>query len=156
VSQGAPSSHNRALAGFVPEDVQRGLESAVWLSPALPAYRTAMAFAVAVASKTSIAGHTGQVAPSTAWFGSPSLANAPRLFIIASDKSRRPGPNNDVGCSKRDGSERQRLSRPPRAARHPRPPFRRQGPPVGDLGSNHRIHDQTSRIHRVGAARRPS
>ena len=50
-----------------------------------------MTLAVTVASKTSVAGHAGQVAPSAAWFGSPFLANAPRLFIIASDKSRRPG-----------------------------------------------------------------
>ena len=55
------------------------------------AYWTVIAFAVGVASKTSVAGHTGQATPRLALLGSPFSANAPTLFIIASDRARRPG-----------------------------------------------------------------
>ena len=52
-----------------------------------------MALEVGVASKRRVDGHVGQVTPRAAGaFGSPRFVNAPRLFIIASDSSRRPGP----------------------------------------------------------------
>ena len=50
-----------------------------------------MAFAVGVALKTSGAGHVGHFAPSAVLFGSPLLAKAPMVRIIASDSATRPG-----------------------------------------------------------------
>jgi hypothetical protein len=49
-----------------------------------------MAFAVGVASKSSIDGHVGHVTPSAGVFGSPVRAKAPMLRIIASASANRP------------------------------------------------------------------
>jgi len=54
-------------------------------------YCTEIAFAVGVASKTSVEGHVGHFAPSAALFGSPLAAKAPMVRIIASDSASRPG-----------------------------------------------------------------
>src|SRR5262245_52564814 len=53
-------------------------------------HRTETAFAVGVASKSSIDGHVGHVTPSSGLFGSPVRAKAPMLRIMASDSARRP------------------------------------------------------------------
>ena len=53
-------------------------------------YCTEIALVVSVASKISFCGHVGHVVPSVALFGSLFFANEPMLFIMASDKSRRP------------------------------------------------------------------
>ena len=49
-----------------------------------------MAFAVGVASNTSVEGHDGHFAPSAPLFGSPLCAKAPMLRMIASDSASRP------------------------------------------------------------------
>src|SRR5262249_23132375 len=54
-------------------------------------YCTEIAFAVGVASKTSVEGHVGHFVPSAALFGSPLAAKAPMVRIIASDSASRPG-----------------------------------------------------------------
>src|SRR5512141_593863 len=53
-------------------------------------YCTVICLSVRLASKCSTAGHTGQLTPSDALFGSPVRANAPMLSIIAFDRARRP------------------------------------------------------------------
>jgi len=50
---------------------------------------TAMTFAVAVASKTSIAGHARQVTPSTTWFGSPFLFELQKVAPTNSEMKSR-------------------------------------------------------------------
>src|SRR6185295_18317093 len=54
-------------------------------------YCTTITFAAGVASKISFDGQVGQVTPSSGVFGSPSYAKAPMLFIIALERSSRPG-----------------------------------------------------------------
>src|SRR5450755_1027562 len=54
-------------------------------------YCTEIVLAVSEASKIRVCGQAGHATPSAALFGSPVLANAATLFIIASDRSRRPG-----------------------------------------------------------------
>jgi len=68
-------------------------------------YSTLMILCVGVASNFSIAGHRGHVTPSVGVFGSPVRANAPRLCIIASDSSSRPGrlAVENSTFAKRDG-----------------------------------------------------
>jgi hypothetical protein len=46
---------------------------------------------VGPASKTSLAGQVGQVAPSAALLGSPLRANAPMVAIMAAESASRPG-----------------------------------------------------------------
>ena len=50
-----------------------------------------MLLVAGLASKSSLLGQAGHVTPSAALFGSPFLANAPMLAIIALDSCSRPG-----------------------------------------------------------------